>query len=41
VQDALFDKGIVVRNSHCSSNTVFDLLQHPNRDEAVRVESRT
>jgi len=40
VQDALFDKGIFVSNSHCSSNAVFDMLQHPNRDEAVRVESR-
>jgi len=40
VQDALYDKGIIVRNSHCSSNTIFDLLQQPNSSEAVQVESR-
>jgi CO/xanthine dehydrogenase Mo-binding subunit/carbon monoxide dehydrogenase subunit G len=41
VQDALFDKGIFVANSHCSSNAVFDMLQQPNRSGAVRVESRS
>jgi CO/xanthine dehydrogenase Mo-binding subunit/carbon monoxide dehydrogenase subunit G len=41
VQDALFDKGIIVRNSHCSSNAVFDMLQQPNDSEVVRVESRS
>jgi 2-furoyl-CoA dehydrogenase large subunit len=41
VQDALFDKGIFVSNSHCSSNAIFDMLQKPNRGEAVQVESRT
>ena len=41
VQDALFDKGIFVSNSHCSSNAIFDMLQQPNRGEAVRVESRS
>jgi 2-furoyl-CoA dehydrogenase large subunit len=41
VQDALFDKGIIVKNSHCSSNAIFDLLQQPNRSDMVRVESRT
>ena len=40
VQDALFDKGVIVRNSHCSSNNVFDMLQQPNGSEVVRVESR-
>jgi len=40
VQDALFDKGIIVRNSHCSSNAIFDMLQQPNSNEVVRLESR-
>jgi len=41
VQDALFDKDIIVSNSHCSSNAVFDMLQQSSGDEAVRVESRS
>ncbi len=41
VQDALFAKGVIVRNSHCSSNAVFDMLQQPNREGMVQVESRS
>jgi len=40
VQDALYERDIIVGNSHCSANAVFDLLQKPNRGEVVRVESR-
>ncbi len=40
VQDAVYDRDIIVRNSHCSANAVYDMLQQPNRSQAVRVENR-
>ncbi|HEX2140402.1 MAG TPA: xanthine dehydrogenase family protein molybdopterin-binding subunit [Woeseiaceae bacterium] len=40
VQDALFDEGLIVTESHHSSPAIFERLQAPNRKTAVRVESR-
>ncbi len=40
LQDALFSEGIIVTDSHHSPPRVFARLQAPNRDTAVRVESR-
>ncbi|MCU7930757.1 MAG: molybdopterin-dependent oxidoreductase [Candidatus Thiodiazotropha sp. (ex Codakia rugifera)] len=40
VQDALIDKGIIVRGSHCSPNRIFEMLQQPDGDQVVTVERR-
>lgn len=40
LQDALFDEGLIVTESHHSPPSVFERLQAPNRKTAVRVESR-
>lgn len=40
LQDALFGEGIIVTESHHSPPSVFERLESPNREAAVRVESR-
>lgn len=40
LQDALFDEGLIVTESHHSPPSVFERLQAPNRKTAVRVESK-
>ena len=40
IQDALFDEGIIVTDSHHSAPRVFERLKTPNREQAVSVETR-
>jgi 2-furoyl-CoA dehydrogenase large subunit len=40
LQDALFDEGIVVTESHHSAPFVFERLESPNREAVIHVESR-
>jgi 2-furoyl-CoA dehydrogenase large subunit len=40
VQDALFDEGVIVTDSHHSAPRVFERMGTPNREQAVNVESR-
>jgi 2-furoyl-CoA dehydrogenase large subunit len=40
IQDALFDKGVVVHNTFNPPSDIYRLLKNPNRGGFVKVERR-
>ena len=40
VQDALHSEGVVVRDSHCSPNAIFDMVKRADLRELVSVDRR-
>ena len=40
LQDALYGEGIIITESHHAPPAIFNVLQTPNRDTTVSVESR-